>query len=131
MSVVLYHHDCFKSDPEVFYLDATRKEFFFALVLPVWCTFPGSRGEGMLVVSTFGLKVYIISELDVTERAFSTYNDKARMWMQMDTEMVPALPVEEHHRLVNVHLQRPSFPCSYKYFQKTLLAIETIGPQSR
>jgi hypothetical protein len=34
--------------------------------------------------------------LDVTERAFSTYNDKARMWMQMDTEMDLALPVEEH-----------------------------------
>ncbi|KAI0269001.1 hypothetical protein BGY98DRAFT_1016766, partial [Russula aff. rugulosa BPL654] len=37
------------------------------------------------------------------------------------------LPVEEHHP-DDVHLQRPPFPCSYKSFQKTLLAIEITGP---
>jgi hypothetical protein len=45
----------------------------------------------------------------------------------MDTEIDLELPVEEHHP-DDVHLQRPPFPCSYKSFQKKLLAIKITGP---
>jgi hypothetical protein len=38
-----------------------------------------------MVKKTFRL---VIRKLDVTERAFSTYNDEARIWMQIDTDLL-------------------------------------------
>jgi hypothetical protein len=74
------------------------------------------------------LKVYIISELDVTERAFSTYNDKARMWTQMDTEMVLALPVEEHHRLDTFTYKDHRFLVHTNIIRRRYSPLRQLGP---
>ena len=74
------------------------------------------------------LKVYIISELDVTERAFSTYNDKARMWTQMDTEMVLALPVEEHHRLYTFTYKGHRFLVHTNIIRRRYSPLRQLGP---
>ena len=62
----------------------------------------GSGNTIDCTIATNGIQ-YIIREIDVTERAFSTHNDKARMWMQMDTGMDLALRCPD-----DVYLQRPS-----------------------